>query len=852
MENNEKKSLIGSILKVLIPIIILAAIVIVIISIKPEEVVEKEIETRSFSSEEDKYVLENDKLKFTLDTATTQFELQVKETGAVWTSNPKDAAKDEKALAADKNLLQSTLLITYGNINGVWTQYNNFALSIEKGIYEIEASDDEIRVLYTIGNTEAKYIIPLALPEDDFNEWLDKMEKKPRKQVLEYYRKYDINKLKSTDDKDELLEKYPDLEEHPIYVLRDNVKSYLKAKIEGFFSEVGYDEETYEADLARYNVSTSQDIPLFNITMVYKLDGDDLVVSIPYEEIEFKSDYPLTNIEVLPYFGAGSTSDEGFIVVPESGGCVINFNNQRYNQNAYYSNVYGWDYCITRSAVVSETRSSFPMFGISKNGSAFICCLEDGASFANINADVSGRKHSYNYADAGYSVLHYEAFDVADRSTASFYVFENEVPKTAVTQRYKFIETDSYVNMAEAYGDYLDERYPLLKKTVDSADTPVVVDVLQCVDKVQQKLGVPTQSSYALTTYDETVEIADELQKLGINSFDMKISGWMNEGYTHTVLTDVDLISDLGGKSDFKSMLSSLSGKGINVYLDAQTEFAYNSGLTDGFTAFKNAARFTTRENAELYDYSIIWYGQDEKKNSYYLLKPSYIREGFENLIEFAKEYNANISLRNTGYILSSDYNPKDLYTREMVIAQQREDLEKTVNNGTKVIINNGNDYALEYADVITNMDISDTNTAIIDYDIPFYQIAIHGKVNYTGDPINMAENFDYEILKSAEYGAGLCFQVMGCSSSKLQDTNYTNFYGADFNLWKDRIATIYSDYSKAFNGLFNKKITNHSVVNEFVRMTEYENGSKVYVNYSYKDETVDGVTIPARSYIVK
>jgi len=852
VEDNEKKSLIGSILKVLIPIIIIAAIVVAIISIKPEEEIVKEIEVRSFDSEEDKYVLENDKLKFTLDSATTQFELQVKDTGVVWTSNPKDAAKDDKALAADKNILQSTLLLTYGNINGVWTQYNNFALSVEKGIYQIEASDDEIRVLYTIGNTEAKYLIPLAVPEDRFNEWIDKMDKKPKKQVLEYYRKLDIKKLKSTDDKDELLKKYPDLEEHCIYVLRDNVKTYLKAKIETLFAEVGYNEEEYEADLALYEQSSSQDIPLFNITMVYKLDGEDLIVSIPYEEIDFKPDYPLTNIEVLPFFGAGSTEDEGFIVVPESGGCIINFNNERFNQNAYYSNVYGWDYCTTRTAVVSETRSSFPMYGISNNGSAFICCIEDGASFANINADVSGRKNSYNHADAAYSVLHYEAFDVADRSTASFYVFENEVPKINVSQRYRFVNTDSYVKMAEAYGEYLNERYPKLNKTVSSADTPVVVDVLQCVDKVQQKFGVPSQSPYALTTYDETVKIADELQNIGIKNFDMKISGWMNEGYTHSVLKDIDLISDLGGKSDFKNMLSSLSSKGVNVFLDAQTEFAYNSGLTDGFVAFRDAARFTTRENAELYDYSIIWYGQDKTRSSYYLLRPTFIREGFDNLIKFAKDYNANISLRNTGHLLNSDFNPKELYTREMIIAQQREDLEKTVNGGTKVIINNGNDYAVEYADIITNMDISDTNTAIIDYDIPFYQIALHGKVNYTGDPINMAENFDFEILKSAEYGAGLSFQVMGCSSSRLQDTYYTNFYGADFDLWKDRIATIYSEYSKAFDGLFDKKITNHYLASDKVRVTEYENGAKVYVNYSYDDETVDGITLAARSYLVK
>lgn len=853
MEENEKKSIVGSILKIFIPIAIVAAIVIVILNIEPEEEIKEVLDVYSLSTDESKFVLENDQLKFTLDSATTQFELKVKDTGAVWYSNPQDIDSDTKALPADKSNLNSTLMITYGNMNGVWTNLNNYSLSVEKGIYDIEMLEDEdaVKVNYTIGNIEPKYIIPIAVPEDRMNEFLDKMEKKPKKQILEYYRKYDIEKLKAKDDKDALLLQYPDLEEHPIYALRDNVKPYLKAKIEEYFAEVGYTEEDYEADLARYSQESSQDIPIFNVSVVYRLEGGDLVVEVPYEDIDFKSDYPLTNVEVLPYFGAGGLEDEGYIIVPESGGCVIRFNNQRYDQNVYYSNVYGWDYCTSRKAVVTETRNAFPMFAISKNGNSFMCLLEDGASFANINADVSGRNHNFNHASAGYSVLHYEAYDVGAKSSASFYVFENEVPQVTVKQRYRFVDTDSYVKLANEYGEYLVEKYPGLDKAA-GADTPMVVDVIESVDKVQQKLGVPKSAPFALTTYDQTVEIADSLNELGIDNFDMKISGWMNDGYTHTVLTDVDYISELGGKKKFKNMISSLTGKGIDVYLDGQTEFAYNSGLTDGFVAFRDAARFNTRENAELRDYSIVYYGQDEEAEAYYLLRPQYISDCFNTLTDFAKEYGVNVSLRNTGYILNSDFNPKNLTTREKIIGLQRQDFENAKNSGSKFIINYGNDYAIEYADTITNMDISNTNNAIIDFDIPFYQIAIHDKVNYVGDPINMAEDAVYELLKSAEYGAGLQFQVMASDSSKLQDTKYTCFYGADFSNWKDSIGEIYNRYNSELSGTFDKEITDHYLTGKNVRVTEYENGTKVYVNYGYENETVDGVEIPSRDYVVK
>ena len=51
--------------------------------------------------------------------------------------------------------------------------------------------------------------------------------------------------------------------------------------------------------------------------------------------------------------------------------------------------------------------------------------------------------------------------------------------------------------------------------------------------------------------------------------------------------------------------------------------------------------------------------------------------------------------------------------------------------------------------------------------------------------------------------------------------------------------------------GLNKQRITGHEIVNSDVKVTVYENGAKVYVNYGTADYTADGVTVPARSYIV-
>ncbi len=845
------KDFLISLVKVIIPCAIIAVIAVIIVKLQPEPVPEPEIEIRGFDDEASEIFLENDDLKFTMDTGTTYFTVEDKNSGKIWYSNPVDADDDPKALPADKALLKSTMILTYGDNIGKWTQYNNYELSIENGLYEIEQNADSIKIRYTIGNVKKEYILPVAVPESRMNELLDLMEKKQQKQVKEYYRKYDIKKLRKTDNKEELLAKYPTLEEEPVYVLIDTAADYLKKKIEDIFASVGYTYEDYEADLARYENKTEQDMPIFNVSMVYRLEGNKLVVEVPYEELEYKSDYPIVTLKVLPFMGAGGTKAEGFIVVPESGGGLIAFNNGKQDQNAYASQIYGWDLASSRKAVVSEPRNAFPVFGICNDGASFVCVSDIGSSFASVNADVSGRYNSYNYANFSYSVLHYDSYAVSSKSSSTFYVYEAEVPHLTVTQKYCFSDKTDYIGMAGVYRDYLLEKYPAMAGSTDS-EVPIVIDVLQAVDKVQQKFGVPVSAALPLTTYDETVELADRLSALGLTDCKMRLSGWMNGGIKHDVLNKVKTVSELGSKKKFDNMLSSLKSKGVSVFLDGQFEFAYDNKAFDGFSVFSDSAKMVTREEVELYTYSIIWYGQETYNDPYYLLRPEHQQEYFNTLKDYAKAKGTGISARNIGYLLNSDFNPKNLYTREKMIEVQRELLKNASAEGEGILINYGNEYAIEYADVITSMDITNSNGAIIDYDIPFYEAALHGIKDYTAVPINLAEDYTLELLKSAEYGAGLSFMFMMEDAGSLQDTFYTKYYGADFERWSGLFEEIYKKYKTSFDGLNSVKITGHSLAGDHCRVTEYEDGTKVYVNYGYADETVDGVTVPARDYVVE
>ncbi|MBP3351988.1 MAG: hypothetical protein J6L65_06245 [Lachnospiraceae bacterium] len=846
------KSTLKSLIAPVIFLLIIVAGVLVITLWKEEEEPEKIIQVNAYAGDTSTMVLENDKLLFEMDPSTTQFTITQKDTGAVWYSNPEGGGSDPAAQTIEKQKLQSTVLLTYSTINGVDTLYNNYKYSMENQIYEIEQGDDYIKINYSIGDVQKEFVIPPVLSEERMDAYLEVLDKNAVLLIGNYYKKYDINNLGKKDNKEELLERYPMMADTVIYAIRDTTKDAVRKKLQEFFAEIGYTYEEYLADKANDKGETTTDKPVFNMSMTYRLDGEDLVVEVPFSDIQYKEEYPVYYLSILPYFGAGTKEEEGFLLVPEGGGGLIEFNNGKIKQNDYFSNLYGWDMAQDREAIVHETETSFNVFGISKEDSSFICIMEDGAPYAGIRADVSGKKHSYNYACAEYTLVHREQYDVAETTTGSIYSYEPGLQQDEkIVQRYRFVGSDNYVDMANAYSNYLSEKYTGYLAMNDDTTAPVALEIIGAVDKIEQVVGVPVSRPLELTTFDEASAIIDELHAAGMTNMSVKLSGWMNGGVQQKLLDDVKVIRGLGGKKDLQAMVNASNEKGVPVYLNGITNYAKDSDVFDGFFVFTDAARFVSKEKAELYVYNEVSYGKRESQDTYYLLKASIILDMAKNLQSAANSYGAGVSFEDMGDVLSSDFKRKELVSRQKVMNNQSELLKSMKDEGTAIMINSGNDYAIAYADMVTNMDLGGYEYTIIDKQVPFYQIALHGMVNYTGEPINLAGEYQEEVLKSAEYGAGLSFTIMDETSFTLQNTLYTEYYGAEYASWKDQMIEIYTRYNNELGHVFNQRMTGHEYVAENVAMTTYEDGTRVYVNYSYDDVTVDGTTVTARDYAV-
>jgi len=307
----------------------------------------------------------------------------------------------------------------------------------------------------------------------------------------------------------------------------------------------------------------------------------------------------------------------------------------------------------------------------------------------------------------------------------------------------------------------------------------------------------------------------------------------------------------IGGKKGMADLISYAKEQNVPLYFDGVSAFAYRSGILRGFIPYRDAARFTTREHVELYPYSVVTFLPAEYFDPYYLVRPDYAREMAGNLISALDELGAcGVAFRDIGSLLSADYNSKNTITREEVKQMNLETIQQAQKAGQNVMVKKGFDFVLPYVDLVTDVDLNGTPYSIIDECVPFYQMAIHGMVDYTGRPINLSGDWQTELLLCAEYGAGLSFTFMEEDGRILQETDHSGYFGAHYAAWAEDAAAMINAYQQDMEGLNQQAIVDHRILDSDVTVTVYEDGTQVFVNYGSADYRTGSQLVPARSYL--
>jgi hypothetical protein len=797
-------------------------------------------------------VLENEYLSLRFLPATAEIILTERASGTEWRSNPPNPSGDRMADAVTRYLMESQVSLEYADNSGVGMTLQSGIYSVQRSAYEYEVVDGALEVRYTIGDIARSYHIPPAMRADRMLTYLEQME--DRSIVESTYRLYDINNLRTTDNKDQLLADYPELSRTKLYVLNAQAPDYMKEIAEASFEAAGYTYEDYFEDSMLYTVSGEVIKPAFSVTLRYMLDGRSLILNVPFDQIGYRPAYPIIQLALLPFMGSGSVDDSGYILVPDGSGALIYFNNGKQNQLPYNVGVYGWDEAMPREVIISDNKAPFPVFGIHKNNTSLLCIIEEGSAYANVRADVSGRNSSWNIVYPVFDMVHGAIMDISGRSERAVYQYEVALPEgESITLRYTPCAAPGYTGMAMEYRSWLFNRYPELENRRMADGVPVAVEIIGAVSKIQHRLGLPFDLPLKLTSYAETERMLDDFADYGWKNVHVKLNGWFNRSVDHAVPAKIKLIKELGGRHDFVNLVNAASGYGYSIYPEVDFLFMRDVKAFSGFSLYRDAARSVNRERVERYPFSFVWFGERDmwgKLN--YLARPASMFRLIDDFVQKSSDLGLqNVAFRNMGSKLSGDYNERRHVSREASMRMREEELSKIRRDGTGVLVNTGFAYSVPWASIVTDMIIDDQSFGITDTAVPFFQIALHGLVPYTGRAINLAEDYTKNLLKSIESGAGLYFSFMTEETAVLQETKFRQFYANEYGKWIGDADSLYRQFSADFGHLYSQAIVNHVILSPNVTITEYEDGTRVVVNASNSSWNYNGNNIGADSYIV-
>jgi hypothetical protein len=797
-------------------------------------------------------VAENDLLKLYADTTTGYVAVYDKATGETTYSNPSNADEDTVANETNKNRLKSQLVVTYYNsarTEGSYTSYSE-CVNISPDQLSVESIENGIRFIYEIKpKSNDAQVVPYVMSEERYNSFVAKMDTSNSavKTFLKSYTQQDNGDyeiIQSLQNGSGTARVY-----HQIY--------------QALYEQAGYTEEDYLIDME----DSGFDITLpasFTIPLEYRLQDDRLVVSIPTSEIE-EVNGSINGIELLPSFGAASSEETGYMLVPNGSGSLINFNNGKTAVSDYTAYVYGLDPLAADYTKVENAETvRLPLYAICRENSSILTVIEDGASLAQIKSSISGKLSSYNSIWTQFTLRGSERLSMfgTTGSSADIPVVENSFYDVDITVSYSFLgeEYTGYSGVANYYRERLIAEGTLTENgdsTVQTtSDIGFYYDIIGGVKETDFIVGVQYLAVEAMTTFKQAQEIAQTLSADGIQNQIINYQGWMNGGYYHDVTDRVKLVSKLGSEKDFESLASLVEGYGGKVYGDVA--FQKVSYISKRYNSFNESARYYSGYAGMLGQVNPTTLRQTSslgyEETLYSLVSPKFLVRYVDKFLSKADHFDiTGYSLRDLGDVLASDKKRTELITREDALDVVEAQLQKFADSDKDVMVSGGNDYAVSYADDLINVPIGHNEYFVLDEEVPFYEMVYHGTVDYACFSINSSDSYDVDdiSLRLIEYGASPHFTFTYAESNEMKYTGLNSYYSTTFTTWEDTAVEIYNRVNEALKYVKDANIVNHEILQDGVKRVTYSNGVVFTINTTASDVTVDGTVIGAESYVM-
>ena len=796
--------------------------------------------------------------------------LRNKASGQTLFSNPYDigaalgtvGAAGAIGSADTRNQLLSQIIIKYTD-NDQEKTYNSYNEAAVRNQIKSKNVKNGIRVEYTIGKEETRNLVPQLIEKSRFQEQILNLieDEQALKKLNAFYT------LKDPDDPKltvrgvmELQATFPITNSMAVYVFDPYasareitlIESYIKL----YCQQYTYAELDSDHQMTGY-VGEASAPALFKMALEYYLNEDGLQVRLPANGIRFdESTYQLNNIQILPYFGAGSYDHTGYTFIPDGSGTIMRFEDFKGNPVNISSMIYGSDQIYYELSGGHQQNMRFPVYGVVDNyqytynydvdvevtkeveneegimesvtetvvetrtatideDRGYLAIVTEGDSLASIMASHGGALHKYCTVYTQFNPRPKDAYNLAENMSVGANAMWTVVSKRKYTGSYRiqyvmltdetiakakgindYYEVD-WTGMAKAYRDYLVKTEILTPITDAAADIPMYIESFGAIQTTESILSIPVEIMTPLTTFDNLKLMTDQLEGAGLKNIVYKLTGFANKGvgYTEHAPTKVKFERNVGGNKGYKDFLEYADSKGLKIYpeFDFAYTFAWNNNMGVGYSTRKYGAKTIDNRYTRRQIYDYEW--QMFFSDDKQLVSPSVYLILYDKFMSYMDKLGVSgLSVSTLGTALNSDFDKKDPYNREDSKEFTVDMLRKMSEDHGKVMIDGGNAFALQYAAHVMNVSLDSSRYYYSSQAVPFMGMVLHGYIPFAGTPTNMAGDINVEILKIIENGSSPYFTLSYQNTEKLKDYFYlAQYYAISYEIWFDDLIEKYN-----------------------------------------------------------
>ena len=517
---------------------------------------------------------------------------------------------------------------------------------------------------------------------------------------------------------------------------------------------------------------------------------------------------------LFPNLGA-TRSDmgiQGALLVPDGTGALIDFQSRKFVNSQYVASVYGTDMALangfdsTLRAELEKTQVAFPVYGVIREGSTMLAILDAGETQASVVASRAGVQTGFNTVSARFNYrMKYKV--ITNSSTGDGYLnYTSFTVREPRKIKYLF-GSGNWTDMAAQYREVLRNKYALSPLSAEAE--PALQLNLVGGDIESGMLG---DTFIPMTTFEQAGEILTWLRDSGVGAMDVTYSGWAKRGESVEYPDRFPAAGPLGGNAGLKAFSEKAKQLDAKVYLrDNHLRLQRSQGLSIGRDTVHNIQGYPLFNGA--------------------FANSVFMASGYEKTEKQYRDFGvAGLQEEGVGALLMTDYAQDAALSRQGAMNAQRELLAKMVHSFGSVRLSSGNAYTLMNGVTLTRLP-SFSYLTMLDEQIPFYPLALHGLVEYLGgDYMDFYEQRS-QFLQAIALGGSVSFTFSWEDTEKLAHSDTAAYYSTAFSLWREDVLAIWREMLPYLRATKGQAIVGFETLKPGVTETVYENGVRVLVN---------------------